>query len=437
MTPPPKKQSLDAWLDHIGQQHSAEIVMGLDRVRRVWQRMAIDQVPPQAPINIVVGGTNGKGSTCAMLESILRLAGYQTGFYSSPHLLRYNERVRLGGQEASDALLIQSFEAVEAACRQAPAVPLTYFEYATLSALWCFANQRVDVAILEVGMGGRLDAVNLIDGDVSIVVSVDLDHQQYLGDTIDKIGWEKAHIFRSGRPAIFADTTIPQSVIDHAHSIGAPLHILGRDFQYSRFEAQWQWQGVIMGRQSARHSLPVPALRGLYQLKNAAAALAALATLADRLPVSQNHVKRGLLEVDWPGRMQVLPGRPCVVLDVAHNPHAARALTDALGTMGYFENTYAVFGMLKDKDIDAVIAVMKDRIDHWFIAGLGSARGADVADLAFRLEQQGLGGRCSRHISIAAAYTAARARATENDRILGFGSFYTVAELLHTLERAK
>lgn len=433
----PTPQTLDDWLEYIGRQHSAEIVMGLDRVRHVWQRMANGNGPPQAPINIVVGGTNGKGSTCAMLESILHLAGYKTGFYSSPHLLRYNERVRIGRQEASDDLLIQSFAAVEAACRQVPVVALTYFEYATLSAFWCFANQQVDVAILEVGMGGRLDAVNLIDGDVSIVVSVDLDHQQFLGDTIDKIGWEKAHIFRPNRAAIFADPTIPKSVIDHAFTIGAPLHILGREFQYSVFETQWQWQGVIMGKPSARHSLPAPAMRGLYQLKNASAALAALAALADRLPVSQTHIKRGLLEVDWPGRMQVLPGRPCVVLDVAHNPHAARALADALGTMGYFENTYAVFGMLKDKDIDAVIAVMKDRIDHWFIAGLGGARGADVEDLAVRLNQQGLDGRYSRHISIAAAYAAARAKATDNDRILGFGSFYTVAELLQTLARAK
>ncbi len=433
----PTPQTLDDWLEYIGRQHSAEIVMGLERVRTVWQRMASGNQPPQAPINIVVGGTNGKGSTCAMLESILHHAGYKTGFYSSPHLLRFNERIRIGQQDASDTSLIQAFVAVEAACCQTPAVPLTYFEYATLAAFWCFANQQVDVAILEVGMGGRLDAVNLIDGDVSIVVSVDLDHQQYLGDTTDKIGWEKAHIYRPNRPAIFADTTIPQSVIDHAHTIGAPLHILGRDFEYSLFETQWQWQGVIMGKQSARHSLPAPALRGLYQLKNASAALAAVAALADRLPVSQTHIKRGMLEVDWPGRMQVLPGRPCVVLDVAHNPHAARALSDALGTMGYFENTYAVLGMLKDKDIDAVIAAMKDRIDHWFIAGLGGARGADVEDLAASLEQQGQGGRYSRQVSIVAAYAAARARATENDRILGFGSFHTVAELLQALSRAK
>lgn len=411
--------------------------MGLDRVLAVWQRMDVNGRPPQAPINIVVAGTNGKGSTCAMLESMLHVAGYKTGFYSSPHLIRYNERVRIAQQEADDALLIDSFTAVEAARLQAPVIPLTYFEYATLSAFWCFARLGVEVAILEVGLGGRLDAVNLIDADVSIVVSVDLDHQQYLGDTIEKIGLEKAHVFRPNRPAIFGDTAIPKSVLAHAAAIGAPLHILGRDFQYSRLETQWQWQGTIMGITSARHSLPVPALRGLYQLKNASAALAALAALAERLPVSQSHVKRGLLEVVWPGRMQVLPGRPTVVLDVAHNPHAARALEDALGTMGFYENTYAVFGMLKDKDIDTVIGIVKGRIDHWFIAGLAGARGAGVEEIAGMLDQHGLNGHYSRHVSIAAAYAAARERATQNDRILGFGSFHTVADLLRVLGRTQ
>ena len=429
------KQSLDAWLEHISRQHSAEIVMGLERVREVWQRMAVDGAAPQAPINIIVGGTNGKGSTCAMLESILHIAGYKTGFYSSPHLLRYNERVRIAQAEAADALLIASFEAVEAARVQTPLVPLTYFEYATLSAFWCFAHENVDVAVLEVGLGGRLDAVNLIDADVSILVSVDLDHQQYLGDTIEKIGHEKAHIFRPRCAAIFADKVIPQSVVDYAQAINAPLHRLGRDFQFTKQETQWQWQGTIMGEPSRRHSLPWPALCGVYQLNNAAAALAGLAALADKLPVSQNHVKRGLLEVVWPGRMQVLPGRPTVVLDVAHNPHAARALNEALGGMGYFENTYAVFGMLRDKDISAVIDIIKNRIDHWYIAGLGGARGAGVEELAEIFDQHGLKGRYSRFVSIDAAYAAAKARATGNDRILGFGSFYTVADLLRVCNR--
>ena len=428
--------TLEAWLDYIGRQHTAEIAMGLARVRVVWQRMGL----PRAPRNVVVAGTNGKGSTCAMLEAILHIAGYKTGFYSSPHLLRYNERVRLAQQTASDALLVESFIAVEAARLDGEAIALTYFEYATLSAFWCFAYAGVEVAILEVGMGGRLDAVNLIDGDVSIVTSIDLDHQQFLGDTREKIGWEKAHVFRSGRAAIFADPEIPASVSQFATDIGARLHLIGRDYQFTRMEGQWQWQGAIMGEASSRHSLPIPALRGSYQLRNAAAALAALAALAlpeSNLPVSQNHVKRGLLEVDWPGRMQVLPGLPSVVLDVAHNPHAARALHDALGTMGFYQNTYAVFGMLKDKDIASVVNTIKDRIDYWFIAALPGARGADTATLAAILDDCGLGGRYTRFTNIENAFLAARERATQNDRILGFGSFYTVADLLKLLKRAK
>ena len=424
--------TLHDWLDYIGRQHSAEIVMGLDRVRAVWERME----KPQAPINILVGGTNGKGSTCAMLEAMLHAAGYKTGFYSSPHLVRYNERVRLGKKDASDAQLIASFEAVELA-RLAHAdcatIPLTYFEFATLSALSIFQREKVDAAILEVGLGGRLDAVNVIDADVSIVVSVDLDHQSYLGDTREKIGVEKAHIYRQNRPAIFADRDPPQSLIDHAQVIGADFQLLDRDYRYLVMDGQWQFYG----RNGTRHSLPFPALRGAYQLKNASAALAALEALQDRLPVSQGQVKRGLLEVEWPGRLQVLPGRPVVVLDVAHNPHAARALNDALGSMGFHPNTFAVFGMLNDKDIDAVIDIIKGRIDFWFIAGLEATagpRGATVDALAAKLDAHGLAGRYSRHARIASAYAAAREKAGENDRILVFGSFHTVAEILQLAE---
>lgn len=424
--------TLDEWLDYIGRQHAAEIVMGLDRVRAVWERM--DR--PAAPVNIVVGGTNGKGSTCAMLESILHVAGFKTGFYSSPHLVRYNERVRIDAVDAKDSQLVASFAAVERARTLAnPPLPLTYFEYATLSALWLFQQQQVEVAILEVGLGGRLDAVNIVDADVSIVVSVDLDHQAYLGNTRELIGHEKAHIYRAGRPAIFADSDPPQSLLDYAAAIGADLRLFNRDFRFRRMDGQWQF----FGRDSARHALPFPALRGNYQLKNASAALAALEALQEHLPVTQQDVKRGLLEVAWPGRMQVLPGRPTVVLDVAHNPHAARALHDALGTMEFHQNTFAVFGMLKDKDIDAVIDIIKDRIDFWFVAGLdglAGERGAPVDMLAARLDAHGIGERVSCHVSVAMAYAAARERAGQNDRILVFGSFYTVAEILRLARTA-
>ncbi|MEO8386227.1 MAG: bifunctional tetrahydrofolate synthase/dihydrofolate synthase [Betaproteobacteria bacterium] len=427
---PHQTRSLEDWLTHISHQHAAEIVMGLDRVRAVWEKMG----KPQAPINITVAGTNGKGSTCAMLEAILNIAGFKTGFYSSPHLLHFNERVRIDRKSATDEELVAAFAAVEEArftC--SPAVPLTYFEYVTLAAFWIFARENLDVAILEVGMGGRLDAVNVIDADVSIVVSIDLDHQAYLGDTIEKIGLEKAHVYRSGKPAIFADVNPPQSLLAHAEEIGADLRLLNRDYRFSKMEGQWQY----LGRDAARHSLPYPALRGGYQLKNAAAALTALEVLREQLPVSQNHIKRGLLEVEWPGRMQVLPGRPTVVLDVAHNPHAARALQDALGTMGFFENTIAVFGMLKDKDIDDVIDIIKGRIDFWCIAGLeltAGARGASSALMSEKLMAHGLEGKFSQHVDIASAFAAARGRAGQNDRILVFGSFYTVADVLASIK---
>lgn len=427
---PPLPQSLHGWLNYISHQHRAEIVMGLERVRAVWESMGT----PQSPINIMVGGTNGKGSTCAMLESILGIAGYKTGLYTSPHLVHFNERVRLGGKSAGDADFITAFATVEAARRSlAEDVPLTYFEYTTLAALSMFARAHLDVAILEVGMGGRLDAVNIVDADASIVMNVDLDHQSYLGDTIEKIGLEKAHIYRAGFPAIFADVNPPASLLAYAARVGADLRLLNRDYRYSVMQGQWQF----FGRDAARHSLPMPALRGSYQLKNASAALAALEALRNQLPVSQGHIKRGLLEVEWPGRLQVLPGRPTVVLDVAHNPHAARALCDALGTMAYFENTYAVFGMLQDKDIDQVIEIIKVRIDFWCVAGLeksAGARGASSEMLAQKLVAHGVEGRFSRHVDIAGAFAAARARAGQNDRILVFGSFYTVAETMNALK---
>lgn len=422
--------TLDQWLEHISHQHTAEIEMGLTRVREVWQRLG----SPRAPLAITVGGTNGKGSTCAMLESMLHVGGYKTGFFTSPHLLRYNERVRIDKNEAIDALLVESFKAIEAARVLPTVVPLTYFEYGALLALWVFANQGVDVAILEVGLGGRLDAVNIVDADVSVVVSVDLDHQHYLGDTKEKIGLEKAHIYRANRPAIFADTEPPASLVKHAESIGATLLLLNRDFRYQRMDNQWQFTGTIAGKEVARHSLPWPALRGAYQLKNASAAIAALAALPDKLPISIGHIKRGLLEVEWPGRMQVLPGRPAVVLDVAHNPHAARALEDAMGTMGFYENTFAVFSMLRDKDIDAVIATIKGRIDFWFVAGLPGERGMPAESLGEKLRAQGLERKFSLHTSIGHAYAAAREKASDNDRILVFGSFGTVAEVMRHLK---
>ena len=424
-----QKRNLDGWLEYISAQHPAAIALGLDRVRAVWQVMAASGNAPCAPMNITVGGTNGKGSACAMLERILACGGYRVGCYTSPHLLRYNERIRIGLSAADDDALCEGFEAVEQARGD---TPLTYFEFGTLAALWLFQRASLDVAILEVGLGGRLDAVNIIDADCSIVVSVDLDHQVFLGNTREAIGLEKAGIYRGGLPAVFGDTNPPHSLLDHAAGIGTDLMILGRDYGFTRMEQQWQFSG----RRGRHHSLPFPALRGAYQLKNASACLAALDELRDRLPVGQADIRRGLLEVELRGRLQVLPGRPSVVLDVAHNPHAAMALEDALGSMGFYDNTLAVFGMLHDKDIDGVIDIIKGRIDRWFVATLAGERGATAQQLFDKLAARGLGDRVKRFSGVEAAFNTARSEAGQNDRILVFGSFYTVADVLRlSIER--
>jgi len=426
-----KSRSLDDWLAYISAQHPATIALGLDRVRQVGDRMGVTPkaVTPakagaQSPVVITVGGTNGKGSTCAFLERIAIEAGYRTGLYTSPHLLRYNERVHVNGEDAADDALCSSFAEVELA---RGATQLTYFEYGTLAALALFREARLDLTILEVGLGGRLDAVNIVDTDCAIVASVDLDHQAYLGNDRDAIGYEKAGIFRPGKPAIFGDNNPPPMLVAHAAAIGADLQVLGRDFGFQELGPQWNFQG----RRTVKRALPLPALRGAWQLRNASSALAALDEVAERLPISLGEVKRGLATVTLAGRLQVLAGRPAIVLDVAHNPHAARALADGLLDMGFFETTTAVFGMLADKDIDGVVEAMRERVDRWFVAAPQAERAASAARLMQPLESRGLAARA--FVSIAQALQAARREAGANDRIVVFGSFYTVAEALRSV----
>jgi len=319
-------------------------------------------------VKIVVGGTNGKGSTCAMLESILLAAGYRVGLYTSPHLITFNERARVNGDIVSDATLITHFEQVEVARN---GISLTYFEFTTLAVLQLFAESNLDAMVLEVGLGGRLDAVNIVDADCSIITSVDIDHVDWLGDTREKIGFEKAHIFRAGRPAIVSDPAPPQSLLDYAEKIGADLWLFGRDFNYSGDRQQW----AFGGREQRRNALAYPALRGANQLLNASAALAALEAVRDRLAVPQQAVRQGLLQASLPGRFQILPGQPTIIMDVAHNPHAAAVLEKNLGNMGFHPYTYAVFSMLSDKDIESVVRHMAPRIDHWYCAALPGPRG--------------------------------------------------------------
>ncbi|WP_395826691.1 bifunctional tetrahydrofolate synthase/dihydrofolate synthase [Collimonas sp.] len=426
-TLPPKPLTLAEWLTLLESRHFKTIDMGLDRVVLVKQRL---QLQFSCPV-IMVAGTNGKGSTCAMLESILLRAGYKVGLYIKPHFLDFNERARIGGESASDAALIASFEAVEALRGD---VSLTYFEFTTLAIMHLLSQANLDIVILEVGLGGRLDAVNIVDADVSIVTSVDIDHTDYLGDTREKIGFEKAGIFRAGKAAICSDPVPPQSLIDHANAIGADLWLMGRDFNYTGDKQQWNYSG----RTQRRNSLGYPSLRGANQLLNASAALAALEVLRDSLPVGAQEVRNGFAMMDLPGRFQVLPGQPLVILDVAHNPHAAATLAQNLDNMGFHPYTYAVFGAMLDKDIEGIVAQLKGRIDHWCLTALPLPRAASARQLEERLlggdAHPEHGGDAESSVlcfdSPAEAYANALSRAGENDRIVVFGSFLTVAGVM-------
>lgn len=415
--------TLDAWLVHVERLHHRPIDMSLERVREVAQRLGIAFACPV----FMVGGTNGKGSTCAMIESILRAAGYRVGLYTSPHLLRFNERVRIDGAEADDAALIEQMVAVEQA---RAGVSLTYFEFTTLAILRLLIQARLDAVVLEIGLGGRLDAVNIVDADVSIVTSVDLDHMDYLGPTREHIGFEKAHIYRPGRPAICSDPQPPASLLQVAAQIGADLLLFGRDFNYAGLDyGKGLQQWAYGGRQQRRASLPYPALRGANQLLNASGALAALETLADRLPISQQAVRTGLLTVEIAGRFQVLPGQPTVVLDVAHNPHAAAVLAQNLDSQGFFPQTHAVFGMLADKDAAGVIRRVRDRIDHWHVGPTPGLRGMSAEQLAGLLRAEGVTS-VAEYSSLHEAYRAAHGAVRADARIIVFGSFSTVAEVM-------
>ena len=394
--------------------------MGLDRVAAVRGRM---DARFSCPV-VTVTGTNGKGSTCALLEAMLIAAGHRTGLYTSPHLIAYNERVRIDGSPATDDALLAAFNAVEDARAD---VPLTYFEYGTLAAFWLFARANLAVAILEVGLGGRLDAVNVVDADVAVVTSVDLDHMDYLGPTREDIGREKAGIFRAGRPVVCGEPHPPAALLAHAHALGAPISQIGRDYGFTTGEGQWDYWGPG-GR---RHGLPHPALRGAIQLVNAATAIATLDFLRDRVHVPAGAVRSGLVSVALAGRFQVLAGRPVTVVDVAHNPHAARVFAAALGAMGFHPRSIAVFGMLADKDIDGVVAAMQPRIDEWLVATLPGPRGAQAVALRDALARAGVASTEVRAFDdVASAYRAARDEADEADRIIIFGSFLTVAAAL-------
>ncbi len=414
-------RTLTDWLDYQQRVHPRAIALGLDRVREVWHRLG---APAPAPVVITIGGTNGKGSTVAFLEAMLAAAGKRVGAYTSPHLLRYNERVRVVGADADDAALIDAFERIEAARRD---IQLTYFEYGTLAALWVFAHAALDVALLEVGLGGRLDAVNIIDADVAIVTTVDLDHQDWLGNDRGSIGREKAGIFRGGKAAVVGDIDPPRSLIEHARHVDAHLLLLGRDFAVERGgdEQGWRWNGAGIAL-----DLPMPRLAAPCQRDNAAAAIAALHALRARLGWNPVAIRQGVVDARIGARLQRFGRAPELVVDVAHNPQAARGLAEWLGNVRTSGRTLAVFGALGDKDVHGIVGALDGRIDEWLLAGLDrdSPRGLDATALRALLPAEAL--HVSMHADVATALDAAFAGATEGDRVLVFGSFFVAAAAL-------
>ncbi|OYU31708.1 MAG: bifunctional tetrahydrofolate synthase/dihydrofolate synthase [Comamonadaceae bacterium PBBC2] len=415
-------KTLQEWLDWCEQLHPVAIDMGLDRVKTVADRMALKF---DCPV-ITVAGTNGKGSTCAMLEAILLEAGYRTGVYTSPHLVHFEERCRLHGESAKPEQFAQAFAAVEAVRGD---VSLTYFEFSTLAILHLMAQSNLDVAILEVGLGGRLDAVNIVDADCALITSIDIDHTALLGKDRESIGYEKAGIMRAGRPVIVSDPVPPQSVLDHAAAIGADLWRFGQDFNFSGDKQQWGWAG--RGRRYA--GMAYPALRGANQLVNASGVLAALDALRPRIPVTAQAVRNGLAMVELPGRFQIIPGEPVLVLDVAHNPHSVAALAENLDAMGFYPTTHAVLGVMADKDLLPMLQRVNPLIDRWYFTDLPVPRAAKAADLqlAWRAQNTRQDVSSSVHSDPVTALQKAIDAANPTDRIVVFGSFYTVGGVLH------
>ena len=417
--------TLADWLAHCERLHPTSIDMGLDRVKAVADRMRLKF---DCPV-ITVAGTNGKGSTCAMLEAILMEAGYRTGVYTSPHLVHFEERCRVRGDIVSAADLIACFARVESARRQnGDEISLTYFEFTTLAILQLLADVKLDVVILEVGLGGRLDAVNILDTDCAVITSIDLDHMEFLGTTRESIGFEKAGIMRAGKPVIVSDPVPPQSVLDHAAALGADLWRFGQDFNFSGDPLQWGWAG--RGRRYA--GLAYPALRGANQLVNASGVLAALTALRDRLPITAQAVRVGLSMVELPGRFQIVPGQPTLVLDVAHNPHSVAALAENLDAMGFYPCTHAVFGAMADKDVAPMLARVGPLVDQWYFTDLPTPRAASGE--ALLAKWQAVNKRpevtANAYKTPESALEAAVKRANPADRIVVFGSFYTVGGIL-------
>ncbi|MBK5965290.1 bifunctional tetrahydrofolate synthase/dihydrofolate synthase [Thiocystis minor] len=412
--------TLADWLDWQVTLHPKRMDLGLERVAAVWERLG----PKPLPFPVVtVGGTNGKGSCVAMIEAMTQAAGYRCGCYTSPHLLRYNERVRIAGESVSDEALCEAFARVD---RARGDTTLTYFEFGTLAALDLLVRDGPDLAVLEVGLGGRLDAVNLLDADVSVVTSIGRDHTAWLGETLDEIAFEKAGIFRPGRPAIMGQRDAPSRLREESVRLGAMPLQLGREFDHETADAGWIWKGAG----GERLSLPLPTLRGAFQLDNAAAAIAALACLRERLPVPVNALRAGLQRARLAGRFQVIPGTPTWILDVAHNGAAAQALATNLRAFACPGKLRAVLAVLSDKEPEAIAKPLLPFVAQWFLAQSDDPRAMSVDRLAARLDEVLPEPAAERFVHLATALEAACAASAPGDCLLVIGSFTTVCQAL-------
>jgi dihydrofolate synthase/folylpolyglutamate synthase len=416
------RRTLDEWLDYQLLVHPKTIAMGLERVGAVAKRLHVGK--PATHV-VTVAGTNGKGSTVAFIEAIANAQGLKVGAYTSPHLLRYNERVRIDGADAEDAALIAAFERIEQArgADSNDAIPLTYFEFGTLAALLLFEQSQLDLAILEVGLGGRLDATNIVDPDVAVVTTVDVDHQDYLGNDRESIGFEKAGILRAGKPAVFGEKDPPSSLLRRAYELGAVAIRGHSDYLIEMKENGWRWH-----EPGYDIELPLPAIAAPAQLDNAAAAIAALRALP--VEFSKAAIQRGIADARVPGRLQTIQTDPEIVLDVGHNPQAARQLAEWL--QRHPKPTRAVFSALADKDIEGIVAVLTPHIGFWHLAGIDDAgpRGLTGAALSERLASLLPADRREAHIDVGQGLRSARASVANCERVLVFGSFHTVAAAL-------
>ncbi|MDD2106982.1 bifunctional tetrahydrofolate synthase/dihydrofolate synthase [Pseudomonas asiatica] len=422
-----KQRSLGEWLAYLEQLHPSAIDMGLERSQKVLGRLALGKLAPRV---VTVTGTNGKGSTCAFVASLLRAQGLKVGVYSSPHLLRYNERVLIDGQEASDERLCEAFAAVEAARGD---ISLTYFEMGTLAAFWLFYQSQLDAVVLEVGLGGRLDTVNVVDADLALVTSIGVDHVDYLGDTRELVAFEKAGIFRQGKPALCGDLDPPRPLLDKAAELAAPLFLRGRDFDLASADGSWNWRGTAVdGAQVELRGLP------LLDLPMENATLALQAYLLMGLPWDAGQIRQALLDTRITGRLDrrllSWQGKPVeLLLDVGHNPHAAEYLARRLAARPLKGRRLAVFGLLADKDLDGVVAPLQGLVDDWAVAPLDTPRSRPAAELATALTN--VGAAVKSYASVDAALEGQCAQATADDQILLFGSFFCVAQALEWLER--